>query len=49
LARVDIEVQCPSICGETCPEGYCQACAQYIAARVDLLELKDYGNIDPAR
>ena len=38
--------QCPSICGETCPEGCCQSCGQQIAARVDLLELKDYRDID---
>ncbi|EJT69065.1 hypothetical protein GGTG_13333 [Gaeumannomyces tritici R3-111a-1] len=38
--------QCPSICGETCPEGYCQACGQHTAARVDLFELKDYRDID---
>ncbi|KLU92338.1 hypothetical protein MAPG_11284 [Magnaporthiopsis poae ATCC 64411] len=38
--------QCPSICGETCPEGYCQACGQHADARVDLLELKDYRDIN---
>ncbi|KAL8365909.1 hypothetical protein RB595_004608 [Gaeumannomyces hyphopodioides] len=38
--------QCPSICGEACPERYCQACGQHLDARVDLLELKDYRDID---
>lgn len=40
------EHQCPGICGEKCPEGYCQACGQHSASRVDLLELKDFRDID---
>lgn len=38
--------QCPGICGETCPERYCQACGRNLDARVDLLELKDYRDIN---
>ncbi len=38
--------QCPGLCGETCPEGYCQACDQRSDARVDLLEFKEYRDID---
>ncbi|KAL8397632.1 hypothetical protein RB594_004369 [Gaeumannomyces avenae] len=38
--------QCPGMCGETCPERYCQACGQHLDARVDLLELKDYRDIN---
>jgi hypothetical protein len=38
--------RCPSLCGEVCPDGYCQACDQHLTNRVDLLELKDYRDID---
>ena len=38
--------QCPGICGEECPEGYCQSCSDRQDARVDLLEMKTYGAID---
>ena len=38
--------QCPGICGEECPEGYCQLCSDRKEARVDLLEMKSYGEID---
>ena len=38
--------QCPGICGEECPEGYCQFCSGRKDARVDLLEMKTYGEID---
>jgi len=37
--------QCPSLCGETCPEGYCQLCSTKQESRVDLLEMKTYGEI----
>ena len=39
--------QCPGICGEICYEDYCHTCAGRGEARVDLLELKSYGDIDP--
>jgi hypothetical protein len=38
--------QCPGICGETCPEEYCQICSDRKEARVDLLEMKSYSEID---
>ena len=38
--------RCPGICGEECPEGYCQTCSDRKDARVDLLEMKTYGEID---
>ncbi|KAH8889256.1 hypothetical protein GQ53DRAFT_723440 [Thozetella sp. PMI_491] len=39
--------QCPSLCGEDCPQGYCQVCdADKHEARVDLLEFKIYRDID---
>ncbi|KAL2074450.1 hypothetical protein VTL71DRAFT_8228 [Oculimacula yallundae] len=38
--------QCPSICGETCPEEYCQLCSTKQDNRVDLLEMKSYNEID---
>lgn len=38
--------QCPSICGETCPEGWCQACGDHPTARVDLLLFNEYKDID---
>ena len=38
--------RCPGICGESCPEGYCQACGEKPEGRVDLLEFKCYGEID---
>jgi hypothetical protein len=39
--------QCPSICGEICPEGYCHKCSDKSDARVDILEMKTYGEINP--
>jgi hypothetical protein len=39
--------KCPGICGETCPEGYCHICGGKEDARVDLLEMKTYNEIDP--
>jgi hypothetical protein len=38
--------QCPSLCGETCPEQYCQECSDRQDQRVDLLEMKSYKEID---
>lgn len=38
--------QCPSLCGETCPEQYCQECSNRQDQRVDLLEMKSYKEID---
>ena len=38
--------QCPSLCGEPCPEAYCQLCSGREDARVDLLEMKSYGEIN---
>lgn len=37
--------QCPSLCGETCPDGYCQKCSGRDDA-VDLLEFKNYTEIN---
>ncbi|KAF2638002.1 hypothetical protein P280DRAFT_456763 [Massarina eburnea CBS 473.64] len=38
--------QCPSLCGEGCPQGYCQACGMKADVRVDMLEFKEYREID---
>ncbi|KAJ0417780.1 AAA domain-containing protein [Aspergillus carlsbadensis] len=38
--------QCPGVCGEHCPEGYCQICSDKGDARVDMLEFKSYSEID---
>ena len=38
--------QCPSLCGESCPVNYCQVCSDLQDQRVDMLELKTYGEID---
>lgn len=38
--------QCPGLCGENCPEAYCQACGKKTDAQVDMLEFKTYGEID---
>lgn len=38
--------RCPSLCGENCPEGYCQACSTKQDSCVDLLEMKLYREID---
>jgi hypothetical protein len=38
--------QCPGLCGENCPEEYCQACGKKTDAQVDMLEFKTYGEID---
>ncbi|KAK4445672.1 NFX1-type zinc finger-containing protein 1 [Podospora aff. communis PSN243] len=45
-ATLDCGHQCPSLCGETCPKGYCQACGHKGEDRVDLLEFKTYMEID---
>lgn len=39
--------QCPGICGEKCPEGYCHICGGKGGARVEFLEMKSYDEIDP--
>ena len=44
--RLSCAHQCPGICGEDCPEGYCQICSDRKDARVDLFEMKTYGQID---
>ena len=44
--RLSCAHQCPGICGEECPEDYCQICSDRKDARVDLLEMKTYGEID---
>lgn len=39
--------RCPSYCGETCPEPrFCHECGDRGDARVDMLELKTYAEID---
>ena len=38
--------QCPGLCGETCPESYCHKCDMRLDARVELLELKTYAEIN---
>lgn len=38
--------QCPGLCGELCPEDYCQECSDHRDSRVDLLEMKSYSEID---
>ena len=38
--------QCPGLCGETCPEDFCQICSVHQEAQVDLLEMKTYREID---
>lgn len=38
--------QCPGLCGEICPKRYCHKCAMRQDARVDLLEMKTYAEID---
>lgn len=38
--------QCPGLCGEICPENYCQECSGRKEARVDLLEMKTFSEID---
>jgi hypothetical protein len=38
--------QCPGLCGEICPEKYCHICSEKQDSRVDLLEMKTYGEID---
>lgn len=38
--------QCPGICGEPCPEDYCQSCGLHLDARVDLIEFKTYQDVD---
>jgi len=43
---LDCGHRCPSLCGETCPKGYCQECGHREDNRVDLLEFKTYKEID---
>ncbi|KAK3400773.1 hypothetical protein B0T20DRAFT_152968 [Sordaria brevicollis] len=38
--------QCPSLCGEECPQDYCQICCSRKDNRVDMLEFKTYEEID---
>ena len=38
--------RCPGVCGESCPEAYCQQCGHKLDERVDLLEMKLYSEID---
>ncbi|TQV90510.1 hypothetical protein IF1G_10833 [Cordyceps javanica] len=38
--------RCPSLCGEACPVGLCKDCGMAPDARVDLLEMKTYAEID---
>lgn len=38
--------RCPGVCGETCAEAYCQDCGLKSDARVDILEMKMYSEID---
>ncbi|OAR02185.1 hypothetical protein LLEC1_04893 [Akanthomyces lecanii] len=38
--------RCPSLCGEACPEDLCKECGMAHDARVDLLEMKTYAEID---
>jgi hypothetical protein len=38
--------QCPGLCGEICPVGFCQACGENFDRRVDLLEFKNYNEVD---
>lgn len=44
--RISCGHQCPGICGEECPESYCQICSERTDARVDLIEMKKFGEID---
>lgn len=43
---LDCGHRCPGLCGEPCPEAYCQICSTKGEARVDLLEFKTYSEID---
>ena len=38
--------RCPGICGEICPDDLCRDCGRGQDARVDLLEMKTYAEID---
>ncbi|KIW22051.1 uncharacterized protein PV07_12556 [Cladophialophora immunda] len=38
--------QCPGVCGETCPKDYCHRCGTKEGARVDLLEMTTYAEVD---
>lgn len=38
--------QCPSVCGEICPEGYCQKCSKRDEDVVDLVLDQKYNQID---
>lgn len=44
--RLPCTHQCPGICGEECPERYCQICSNRKDERVDLFEMKAYREID---
>jgi hypothetical protein len=43
---LDCGHRCPGIYGESCPERYCQSCGLHLDARVDLVELKTYRDVD---
>lgn len=38
--------RCPGLCGEDFPSDYCQACSTKQSARVNMLEMDDYSEID---
>ncbi|KAL4887238.1 hypothetical protein BJY04DRAFT_181 [Aspergillus karnatakaensis] len=38
--------QCPGVCGETCPDDYCQICSGRGNTRIDMLELKTYAEVN---
>jgi hypothetical protein len=38
--------QCPGLCGENCPEEYCQECGMKNDESVDMIEFKTYGEIN---
>ncbi|KAF1968342.1 hypothetical protein BU23DRAFT_592152 [Bimuria novae-zelandiae CBS 107.79] len=44
--RIPCGHQCPSLCGETCPAGYCQECGMRSDEEVDMIEFKPYAEID---
>lgn len=44
--KLDCGHQCPSICGESCPQQYCQICSKKQEQRVDILEFTTFGEVD---
>lgn len=40
--------QCPSFCGEACPQHLCHICSNENDAQVDVLEFKTFAEIDPS-